>query len=55
MCSDRRRRNNLEIPGGHRCEAGILYIGIPVSTGYRLGDEEDGEGQRTASDGTLQD
>ena len=27
---------------GHRCEAGMLHVGIPVSTGHQLGDEEDG-------------
>ena len=35
-------RNNGEIPGGHRREARMLYVGIPVSNGHRLGDEEDG-------------
>ena len=39
--TDRRRRNNEEIHGGHRCEARILHVGIPVFNGHRLGDEED--------------
>ena len=41
MRGHRRKRNNGEIPGGHRCEAGMLHVGIPVSTGRRLGDEQD--------------
>ena len=42
VCSDQRRRNNGQIPSGHRCEAGMFHVGIPVSTGHQVGDEEDG-------------
>ena len=42
MRSHRRKRNNGEIPGSHRCEAGMLHVGIRVSTVYGLSDEEDG-------------
>ena len=49
-------RNNGEIPGRHRREARMLHVGIPVSKGHRLDDEEGGWTDRgQASDGTLQD